>query len=231
MTSTANRETWLNEMASLMAPRFKELGYPLPPFRCAVGFTSAGKTSKVGGECWHKSRSADARFEILVSPILDDSMDVAGTLAHELTHAAVGFEHKHKGAFATVVLALGLQRPLTATTPGPAFKEWAQPFIDKLGAIPHAKLSWAEHRSPAPGGEGGEDGEGEGPGAGSSNAKPKQSTRMLKAACTHEVDGKPCGYTVRLTKKWALQLGAACPVHGSMEIEGLDAEEESDGDE
>lgn len=221
MTST-NRETWLNDMAALMASRFEELGKPIPKFRVAVGWTSAGKTSKVGGECWHSSNSADGAFEVLVAPINDDSMEVAAILAHELCHAAAGFRHGHKGAFANLMQELGLVRPFTCSVAGPAFKEWVQPFIDKLGAIPHARIMLKPERQAAPGGdEGSEEGDGEG---GSSNQKKKQSTRMLKAACTHEVDGKPCGYTVRLTKKWALQLGACCPAHGAMEIEGLDAE-------
>jgi len=233
MTKT-NRETWLNELAAMMAPRFKEMGFPVPPFRVAVGFTSAGKTAAVAGECWHSSRSADGVFEILLSPVIDDSMLIAGTLAHELTHAAVGFHHKHKGDFAKVVLALGLNRPLTATTPGPKFIEWATPFLEKLGPIPHAKLSWNSVLTPVPGAEGGEGGEDDGPGAGSSNAKKKQSTRMLKATCTADVDGQPCGYTVRLSKKWAQKLGACCPAHGALEVEGADgapADDESDSDD
>ena len=220
-----NRETWLNEMAALMAPRFEELGFPLPKFRVAVGWTSAGKSTAVAGECWHESVSADNTFEILIAPLRDDSMAIAGTLAHELAHAAVGFHHKHGGDFAKVVLALGLLRPVTASQPGPVFKEWAQPFIDQLGPIPHAKvmLQPALQRLPRePRDDGAEAGE-EQEFRPSSNAKPKQSTRMLKAACTHQDEGEePCGYTVRLSKKWALELGAVCPAHGSMEVEGAD---------
>lgn len=222
-----NRETWLNEIAALMAPRFEELGFPLPRFRVAVGWTSAGKTSKVGGECWHSSNSADKVFEILCAPILDDSMEVAGVLAHELIHAAVGFQHKHKGNFEKVALAIGLQRPMTATTPGPAFKQWCQPFIDTLGNIPHAKIILRPERGAAElAEEAGDQGIEEA--GGSSNAKPKQSTRMLRASCAAPgEDGQPCGYTVRLTKKWALKFGACCPVHGGMEVEGADALDES----
>lgn len=220
-----NRETWLNEMAALMAPRFEELGHPVPKFRVAVGWTSAGKTSGVAGECWHSSASSDRVSEILIAPILDDSMTVAGVLAHELIHAAVGFKHKHKGDFQTVALKLGLQRPMTATAPGPEFKEWAQPFIDKLGNIPHAKILLHPEQRQRGEGEGADEGEGcdEAPEHGSSNAKPKQSTRMLKASCTGDNDGAPCGYTVRLSKKWAQELGApGCPVHGAMTVEGAD---------
>lgn len=227
-----NRETWLNELAALMAPRFEELNKPIPKFRVAVGWTSAGKTSKVGGECWHSSNSADKVFEILVSPILDESMHVAAVLAHELSHAAAGFKHGHKGDFAKLMAALGLLRPYTSSVAGDAFKAWVQPFLDQLGDIPHARILLNPERSPTPGAdgeEGGEEGEDEG---GSSNQKKKQSTRMLKAKCCHEVDGQPCGYTVRLTKKWAEKMGAVCPAHGPMDVEGLEVEaEDDDGEE
>lgn len=220
-----NRETWLNEMAALMAPRFEELGCPLPKFRVAVGWTSAGRTSTVGGECWHSNASADKTFEILVAPTTDNSMAAAAILAHELTHAAAGFEHKHGGQFAKVMKALGMLRPMTSSVPGPDFREWVQPFIDQLGDIPHARIILNPFERPRddeaelPR----EEGEDEAPEFGSSNAKKKQSTRMLKAACQHREDGgEPCGYTVRLSKKWALELGATCPAHGPMEVEGAD---------
>lgn len=221
-----NRETWLNEMASLMAPRFEELGKPIPKFRVAVGWTSSGKTSKVGGECWHSSNSADQVFEILVSPILDDNMDVSAVLAHELCHAAAGFKHGHKGDFAKLMADLGMVRPFTSSVPGPAFQEWVKPFIEKLGKIPHARIMLRPDRTPAPGEEGEADEEG-----GSSNQKKKQTTRMLKACCTHETDGQPCGYTVRLTKKWAASMGAVCPAHGPMDIEGLEVDPDEELEE
>lgn len=215
--SIANRETWLNAVAAKMAPRFAELGYPLPPFRVSIGFTSGGMRANVNGECWNKSTSADERFEIFIVPSEAASMDVAAILAHELTHAAVGFGCGHKGAFADVALALGLQRPLTATTAGPAFIEYAQPFIDELGAIPHAALSY-HVPSGKPGGiERGPAGVIQRPpandnGAGESTRPPKQTTRLLKACCAE------CGYTVRVTQKW-LEVGPPhCPVHGAMVV-------------
>lgn len=225
-----NRETWLNELALKMAPRFEELGHPLPKFRVAVGWTSAGKTSRVGGECWHSSNSADGVFEILVAPIIDDSMEVAAILAHELNHAAVGFKHKHKGEFAVMMGKLGMKRPYTSSVAGPQFEAWVQPFLDELGKIPHARIMLKGVPRPANDNDeavdDGDDGEAEG---GSSNQKKKQTTRMLKASCAAEVDGEPCGYTVRLTKKWAQKFGACCPVHGAMEVEGADdAPEEQD---
>lgn len=217
-----NRETWLNALAALMAPRFDELGYPLPKFRVAVGWTSAGKSTAVAGECWHSSCSADQVFEILIAPLRDDSMAIAATLAHELTHAAVGFRHRHGGDFAKVVLELGLLRPVTASNPGDAFKDWARPMLDQLGAIPHGRIMLEPHRTPRDpdAGDDAEDAGDDAPERPSSNAKPKQSTRLLKAICQTEREGEACGYTVRITKKWATELGApCCPAHGSMIME------------
>lgn len=217
-----NRETWLNELATLMTPRFEEIGFPIPKFRVAVGWTSSGKVSNIGGECWHSSNSADKVFEILVSPISDDSMTVAAILAHELSHAAAGFKHGHKGDFAKLMIALGMLRPMTHSKPGDAFKAWCQPFIDALGKLPHARIMLQPERQAIDREEGEEEGEEDE--GGSSNQKKKQSTRMLKAICTGGIEETPCGYTVRLSKKWAVELGACCPVHGAMEVEGADAE-------
>ncbi len=229
-----NRETWLNELAALMAPRFEELGKPIPKFRVAVGWTSSGKVSNVGGECWHSSNSADGVFEILIAPIIDDSMHVAEILAHELCHAAAGFKHGHKGDFAKLMADLGMVRPFTQSIGGPAFDKLARPFIEELGNIPHARIMLKPERQLIGDKDDGESEQDEGEG-GSSNQKKKQTTRMLKATCQAiaKADGsgaepEPCGYTIRLSKKWAKELGAACPVHGSMEVEGAD---ESGGEE
>lgn len=227
MNTTTNRETWLNNLATMMAPKFEELGFPLPAFRVSIGFTGGGMRSRANGECWHASASADRRFEILIRPDMADPVDVAAILAHELTHAAVGFAHKHGGDFAKVMAKLGMSRPFTSSVPGEAFKSWVAPFLEQLGALPHAPLMFRQGAQRGEGGEGadveGDEGGAEG---GSSNAKKKQSTRLLKAACTH--DG--CGYTVRLSKKWALKLGAVCPEHGAMDIEGLEDCEPEDAD-
>lgn len=232
-----NRETWLNDLAALMAPRFEELGKPIPKFRVAVGWTSHGKTSKYNGECWHSSNSADRVHEILLSPIMDDSMEVAAVLAHEICHAAAGFKHGHKGDFAALMKSLGMLRPFTSSVPGDQFKAWVQPFLDKLGKIPHARIMLRPERSAKEIAEdAGDADEDEG---GSSNQKKKQTTRMLKATCqaiapadgSGNGEGKPCGYTVRLSKKWAQKYGACCPVHGGMEVEGADDQEGGDDEE
>jgi len=215
-----NRETWLNQLAAKMSPTFKEMGWPLPPFRVSIGFTSSGRVSNVGGECWHKSVSKDGVFEILIAPHQDEPMRVTAVLAHELGHAAVGFEHGHKGDFAKCMTALGMIRPFTSAVPGEKFTAWAAPMLAELSALPHAALQFDGSKPMKPkapergqdqdsgGEEAGEGGEAEAP---ASTRPPKQSARLKKCACGE------CGYTVRVTQKW-LDIGPPhCPLHGPMD--------------
>lgn len=214
-----NRETWLNELASLMAPRFEELGFPLPPFRVSVGFVSTGMGGDRIGECWDKTASADRKFEIFIRPDAADSKKVAFILAHELVHAAVGLKEGHKGNFAKVALALGFPRPLTHAKPmTDEMTAWLEPMLAQLGEIPHAPLTWRKGKvERGAGGVTPKDGEGEegGEEGPTSSAPKKQSTRLLKCVCKAD----DCGYTVRVTAKW-LEVGPPhCPLHGAMEAE------------
>lgn len=218
-----NRETWLNEMAALMSPRFEQLGHPLPAFRVSIGFTSQGIGGSANGECWDKRTTADERYTILIHPAEASSMAIAAILAHELNHAAVGLREGHKGKFAVMMKAMGFERPFTCSKPGPEFVEWVQPLIDKLGDIPHSPLvvRQAQTRVKLVKREGGGVVPQEAPqgapeseaGEPESNRPPKQTTRLHKAACGE------CGYTVRVTSKW-LDVGPPhCPQHGAMVAE------------
>lgn len=231
-----NREAWLNAVAAKMAPRYAELGYPLPPFRISIGFTSHGMNSNANAECWSDKASADGHFEILIRPDVDDPMYAAALTAHELTHAAVGLREGHKGKFVEVMKALGLTKPFTSTVPTEAFNNWVRPFVEEVGPFPHAKLNWlpaglldgillgkkTPGRTKVAKGvrDGLQDDELE---EIITSAKKKQTTRLKKAECGL------CGYTVRLTQKW-IDVGLPlCPKHRTpME---LAAGEEESNDE
>ena len=200
------REDWLNALAEAMAPWFAELGCPLPRFRVAIGFPSTGRRGRRIGECWDGRASADSTFEIFIRPDLDDPMEIAATEAHELTHAAVGLDKKHGPAFRRVALAIGLTGKMNATVAGDAFKQRVAPILERLGPIPHARLS-----------------------LGLSSGPKKQTTRLLKCECP------TCGYTVRTARKWLEEMGAPhCPRHGAMRADVADLDmfdDEADGAE
>lgn len=215
-----NRETWLNRAADLMAPKFASLGHALPPFRVSIGFPSSGKDSGSIGECWDKRASGDGVFEIFIRPDCNESIRALFVLAHELTHAAVGLQHGHKGDFAVVALGLGFARPLTHyREPAGALLDWLTAIAAEVGPIPHAALSW---RCGITRGSGGvtprePSGESEAP----ISSRPKaQVGRLRKCEC------KECGYTVRVTQKWIDKGLPHCPSHGAMSLEGS----QEDGD-
>ena len=199
-----NRETWLVAVADRMAPRFKELGFPLPKIRMAVGFTSKGIRAKRIGECWTGDASGDKTHEIFIVPTIDDSLRIADILAHELVHAAVGITEGHGKLFGKVARSIGLEGKLTHTTGGSEFVKWAAPILKAVGPIPHSRLSGGLSTSPK-----------------------KQTTRMIKCECSE------CGYTVRTTAKWLESAGAPiCPTdHISMSAPDFDLDDdESEGE-
>jgi hypothetical protein len=159
----AHREPWLHAVAARLAEPFADLGYPLPAkIRVTCGFPSVrglpGKKQRIG-ECWSSTNSADEHHEILISPVISDPLKVAGTLAHELVHAAVGLEHGHDATFKKCATKIGLTGKMTATDEGEVFKATIAPILDAIGPYPHATLSAM------------------------TNGRKTQTTRMIKCEC------------------------------------------------
>jgi hypothetical protein len=192
--SHVHREAWLHAVASGLAGTFASLGHSIPgKVRLACGFPSRAALNGVRnqriGECWSNTSSGDDHFEIFISPVIADPMRAAGVLAHELCHAAVGVKAGHKGPFAKLARALGLEGKLTATTEGEAFKRLVTPILEAAGPYPHAEL----HAM--------------------TNGRKKQVTRLIKCECA------TCGYVVRTAQSWIDEKGAPhCPEHGEMAI-------------
>jgi hypothetical protein len=156
------RESWLLKCLEEFRPEFENVGFPLPEkIRASCSWPSksalAQKKRRIG-EAWSADCSGDQYFETFVSPVLHDSIEVAGTLVHELVHCAVGLKEKHGSRFRDCALKIGLTGKMTATKVGEDLHTRLVRFISKVGPYPHAEL---RH----------------------SNAPPKQSTRMMKVEC------------------------------------------------
>jgi len=154
------REEWLVALAHELETVFGEHGATLPKYRVTCGFPSKGglaAKNRTIGQCWDSSASADNTAEIIIGITQDDTMKVAGVLAHEMVHSAVGVAAGHGPKFRRLAVAIGLEGKMTATTEGAAFKHRVQPILDKLGDYPHSALD-ASHRK-------------------------KQGTRMIKCVC------------------------------------------------
>jgi hypothetical protein len=182
--TTSNREDWLNAAVSELRPFFGAVGKPLPAnVRVTCGFPSNAKRSGAIGECWDDTASADKTFEVLISPVLDDPVKVFEVLVHELCHATAGAMN-HGVNFQKVANLMHL-------APSPTKAGWkatgqAATFNAQYGDIIKS-LDAYPHA------------------ALSMTTKKTQGTRMLKAVCPS------CGYTVRLTSKWAALGLPSCP--------------------
>jgi|SRR5690606_1691255 len=190
------RELWLEDAIEALRPRFVEIGLPLPErVHVSVGFGYGAKreSAKVLGQCWKREASEDGVNHIFISPEIADTAEVLAVLLHELIHAADNVESGHRGKFAEAATRLGLEGPMTATTPSPSMMGEFIALAAALGDYPHGALHPIPVVAPSPVPTGG--------------LPPKvhsgpraQGTRMIKLTCGH------CGYTVRTTAKW-LELG------------------------
>lgn len=119
------RESWLTAACVGLHPLFSEIAHPIVhPVRIAMGFPSTGALSVTRprvGECWYSEASSSGHMEILVSPLLDDTMEILGVVAHELGHTVMGKGVGHKKPFANLMVALGLEGKASATRPGALF--------------------------------------------------------------------------------------------------------------
>jgi hypothetical protein len=185
MSSLHNREAWLHECARSLQLLFSAQGLSLPDrIRISCGWPSSRglrQKNRVLGECWTPLASKDGAVEIFVSPYLDDPLEVADTLIHELIHAAVGLEHGHRGPFKKAAIAIGLVGPMRATRAGDALRAQLQTIVASLGPYGHRQLN-AQLQT-----------------------YKRQSTRLLRVACPN------CGYLARITATWVQVGLPTCP--------------------
>jgi hypothetical protein len=189
----STREEWLTAGIEEVRPLFDLAGKSLPKqIRVSCGFPSTALRSGAIGECWINSASADGTFEILIHPKLADPLKVFEVLIHELCHATSGaFNHGvnfQKIANTMHLKAIGSGRQPWKSTVGN--DQFESVYSDIIDSL--GEYPHAELKS--------------------DRQIKKQTTRLLKACCPS------CGYTVRLTQKWADQGMPTCPCGDDLAI-------------
>jgi hypothetical protein len=134
-----NRESWLVACLDQLRPDFLNAGFELPQkIRVSCSWPSksglAVKRKRIG-EAWSSKNSGDNSFEVFISPVLKDPVEVSATLVHELCHCAVGLEDGHKGKFPKCAKALGLEGKMTATTAGEELRKQLENLQPRSGLI------------------------------------------------------------------------------------------------
>jgi len=202
------RESWLNRFhESFRLYFFAKTDVPLSDgirFSCGWPYNSRPsknqKHSRAIGQTWTKELSKDGSFEIFISPFLDDPLEVAAVVAHELCHVAVGCEQGHGQEFRRVATALGLIGRMTVTTAGEELNEAFKRIVDEVvGPYPHAQLDDSRFNEATFG------------------ARKPQKGRLLKVVCSDE----SCGYSIWTTRIWLAIGTPICPCGSRMSISGI----------
>ena len=137
------REWWLYHASVLLMELMEAAGVPVAPVRVSCGWPVSGGLGDgphVIGQCVPQEQCADGVSQIFISPHIAESIQVLGTLLHELIHAGVGWKAGHRRPFSQPARRLGLVGPPTATTVGPELAKVLQVFVNTLGPYPHAPI-------------------------------------------------------------------------------------------
>jgi hypothetical protein len=143
MGSKINREKWLENAVEFLNDYMELKDYTPVPVLVSCGWPLKGGTRERGrviGQCFNKVTSENGIAQIFISPSISDSVQVLGTLLHEMIHAVVGTQAGHKGPFVEAARKLGLTGKATATEAGPELVEMFKVYIQHAGAYPHAAL-------------------------------------------------------------------------------------------
>lgn len=138
--ATTSREDWLNKALLLIRNELIDAKTTLTTNR-PIRVSLAPMASKTLGMCYPSSRSDDGANEITITIHNNDSELILATLTHEAIHAYDDCINRHRGAFRTAALAVGLEGKMTATKAGPELAATLAEYVQLLGPIPHSALS------------------------------------------------------------------------------------------
>jgi hypothetical protein len=152
-TSKLSRENYLIQATDIMRKSlFKPKGYKVPKVELSISWATKGNRNRKGnaktlGQCFPKEMHAGGINQIVITPNYDGStiggsIDILGTLVHELVHAVDNCVSGHGQAFKNCALAVGLLPPMRSTDESEELREWLRKnILDKLGKFPHKKVT------------------------------------------------------------------------------------------
>jgi hypothetical protein len=147
------RESWLYHATVFLFDHMQRCGLTLVPVRVSCGWPlsgGAGQKQVTIGQCFPPTMCADGVAQVFISPRLSDSIDVLGTLLHELIHASFNGRFGHRKEFSQAAKRVGLAGPPTATIVGPELLPLLREYVARSGVYPHAAIV-PEVKEKAPG--------------------------------------------------------------------------------
>lgn len=194
-----NREQWLTEVSKAVEPLFTA-HFKLPPYRVTCGWPCKGALARKAprvGECHGIESSRGGVFEIFISPMLAEPLEVAGTVCHELAHVAAGVKAAHGKYFKAVCRHVGITkgRP-TSAMPDERLNDKLRKIIEVQGEYPHKALV-------------------------------PVMTKIVKASSTVVLICKECECKVSMGRKWFDEVGPpVCACGGEFAGKGGAEEDE-----
>ena len=140
---TQLREYWLERAVAFLNDMLVSHDLPVPDVRVSCGWPVSGglrARGQVIGQCFSPKVAKDGKAHIFISPLIAESVEVLGTLLHEMLHASVGVQHGHRKPFSQPARLVGLDGPPTATVVSDALRPVLQHFVDEVGMYPHAPI-------------------------------------------------------------------------------------------
>lgn len=141
-SSIINREHWLQELGRMSEPLFK--GFNIGQYRISCSWPSMnalGSRVRRLGECHHKKVSKGDLYEIFITPLIDDSVEVGGIVLHEMAHIAAGVGTGHGKEYVRVCKHVGLTRNKpTQAAPGDDLTNRLKRYVERLGGYPHKAI-------------------------------------------------------------------------------------------
>jgi hypothetical protein len=144
LPATQNREEWLTRVAVYLRPWFEKRGHPIP-MKVKLSVGSLTNVRSRLGVCWTKPDEEGNRH-VVISPFLDDAIEVADTLCHELVHAMLPPGVGHRKPFDATCEALGLSegKGTTRSAGSELRKHLAWIIAERAGPYPHSAFSKVE---------------------------------------------------------------------------------------
>jgi hypothetical protein len=138
-----NREEWLTlAIQKIEQAVFNPLDKRMPKkWKATCGWVK-GASAHAIGVCVDPICTKDGTTHIFVMPTQENSMEVLGTLTHEMIHAIVGVDAGHKEPFKFVVKKLQMSKPMTKSHPVAGTPLWTklEQILLELGPYPHAAV-------------------------------------------------------------------------------------------
>lgn len=94
------REAWLVRAVNIFRREWAKLDVAIPAdVQVTCGFPGGGSPNKRIGECWPRARSRSGVNEMMINPVLQDTLTVLDVLGHECLHAVDDCASKHGRVF------------------------------------------------------------------------------------------------------------------------------------